>query len=84
MGVLPGKRMLDAEMRRRMEQVMPHARRALMINKALETRQSETAALSEMLGRPCEARGWFFQSARQLTYAGRLQAGGTVGAFRVL
>jgi DNA-binding CsgD family transcriptional regulator/PAS domain-containing protein len=49
MAVLPGKRMLDGEMRRRMEQVVPYAHRALMINKTLETRQSETAAFSEML-----------------------------------
>jgi hypothetical protein len=49
MAVLPGKRMLDAEMRKRMQQVVPHAYRAVMINKALEARQSETAALTEML-----------------------------------
>ena len=49
MAVLPGKRMLDSEMRKRMEQVVPHAHRAVMVNKALETRQSETVALSEML-----------------------------------
>jgi DNA-binding CsgD family transcriptional regulator len=49
MAVLPGKRMLDAEMRRRIELVVPHAHRAIMINKTLETRQSETAALTDML-----------------------------------
>jgi DNA-binding CsgD family transcriptional regulator len=36
-------------MRKRMDQIVPHAHRAIMINKALETRQSETVALSEML-----------------------------------
>src|ERR1700744_4398030 len=36
MAVLPGKRMLDSEMRRRMEQVVPYAHRAVMINKTLE------------------------------------------------
>jgi DNA-binding CsgD family transcriptional regulator len=49
MGVLPGKRMLDAEMRKRMEQVAPHMHRAVMVNKALETRQSESAGLSNLL-----------------------------------
>jgi DNA-binding CsgD family transcriptional regulator len=41
--VLPGKRMVDAEMRRRIALVVPHAHRALMINKAIEVKQSETA-----------------------------------------
>lgn len=49
MAVLPGKRMLDAEMRKRMELVVPHAHRAIMVNKALETRQSESAVLSDVL-----------------------------------
>jgi DNA-binding CsgD family transcriptional regulator/PAS domain-containing protein len=49
LGVLPGKRMFDAEMRVRMEQVVPHVHRAVLVNKALEARQSETAALSGML-----------------------------------
>jgi PAS domain-containing protein len=49
MAVLPGKRMLDAEMRKRIEVIVPHAHRAVMVNKALETRRAETAALSEML-----------------------------------
>jgi DNA-binding CsgD family transcriptional regulator len=35
--------MVDAEMRRRIALVVPHAHRALMINKAIEVKQSETA-----------------------------------------
>jgi DNA-binding CsgD family transcriptional regulator len=41
--VLPAKRMVDAEMRRRIALLVPHAHRALMINKAIEVKQSETA-----------------------------------------
>lgn len=49
MTVLPGKRMVDNELRRRLAMVIPHASRALLINKALETKQSENTALSETL-----------------------------------
>jgi DNA-binding CsgD family transcriptional regulator len=35
--------MVDAEMRRRITLVVPHAHRALMINRAIEVKQSETA-----------------------------------------
>jgi DNA-binding CsgD family transcriptional regulator len=41
--VLPSKHMLDAEMRRRIALVVPHAHRALMINQAIEVKHSETA-----------------------------------------
>jgi DNA-binding CsgD family transcriptional regulator len=43
MTVLSGKRMVDAEMRRRIALVAPHMHRALMINRAIEVKQSETA-----------------------------------------
>jgi DNA-binding NarL/FixJ family response regulator len=49
MAVLPGKRMMDVEMRKRIEAVVPHAHRAVMITKSLESRQSESAALSDVL-----------------------------------
>ncbi len=49
MTVLAGKRMVDGEMRRRVAMVVPHAHRALMINKAIEARQSEAMALSDIL-----------------------------------
>lgn len=45
--VLPGKEMLDAEMRRRISLLVPHANRALMINRAIEHRQS--LALADVL-----------------------------------
>jgi DNA-binding CsgD family transcriptional regulator/PAS domain-containing protein len=38
--VLPGKDMLDAEMRRRIALIVPHANRALMINRAMVSRRS--------------------------------------------
>jgi DNA-binding CsgD family transcriptional regulator/PAS domain-containing protein len=47
--VLAGKRMVDEEMRRRITLIVPHAHRALQINKAIELKQSETAALADAL-----------------------------------
>jgi DNA-binding CsgD family transcriptional regulator len=44
-----GKRMVDAEMRRRIALVVPHAHRALMINKAIEVKQSEAASFADAL-----------------------------------
>ena len=49
MTVLAGKRMVDDEMRRRVAMIVPHAHRALMINKAIESRKSEAMALSDIL-----------------------------------
>lgn len=49
MTVLSGKRMVDEEMRRRIALIVPHATRALMINRAIESRQSEAAAFADIL-----------------------------------
>lgn len=49
MSVIPGKHMLDAEKRARMEVVAPHLSRALMINRALETKQREASAFVDVL-----------------------------------
>jgi DNA-binding CsgD family transcriptional regulator len=46
---LPGNRMVDAEMRRRIGLVVPHARRALMINKAIASKQSEASGFADTL-----------------------------------
>lgn len=47
--ILAGKRMVDGEMRRRLALVVPHAHRALMINKAIEFKQSEAVAFADIL-----------------------------------
>ena len=47
--VLPGPRMLDDEMRRRIALVAPHVRRAMQINKAIDSRQSEAATFGDTL-----------------------------------
>jgi DNA-binding CsgD family transcriptional regulator/PAS domain-containing protein len=49
LAAVPRARMLDADMRRRIGAVAPHARRALLINKAIESRQSEAATFSNAL-----------------------------------
>lgn len=49
MTVLPSKRMLDAEMRRRISLVVPHANRAILINRAIEVKASEAAAFADVL-----------------------------------
>ncbi len=49
MTVLSGKRMVDEEMRRRIALVVPHANRALMINRTIESRQAEATAFAETL-----------------------------------
>jgi DNA-binding CsgD family transcriptional regulator len=49
MSVIPGKQMLDAEQRARMQVVVPHLSRALMINRALETRQRQATAFADVL-----------------------------------
>jgi DNA-binding CsgD family transcriptional regulator len=49
MTVLSGKRMVDDEMRRRISHIVPHAHRALLINRAIETRQSEVTTFSDLL-----------------------------------
>ena len=47
--VLPGTQMLDDEMRRRIALIAPHVRRALLINKAIDLRQSEAATFADTL-----------------------------------
>jgi DNA-binding CsgD family transcriptional regulator len=42
-------RMVDDEMRHRIGRIVPHARRALTINKAIERKTSETAAFTDAL-----------------------------------
>ena len=49
MTVLAGRCMVDDEMRRRVAMIVPHAHRALMINKAIKSRKSEAMALSEIV-----------------------------------
>ncbi len=46
---LPGPQLADEDMRRRIAAVAPHARRALLVNKAVDTRQSEAAAFADTL-----------------------------------
>jgi DNA-binding CsgD family transcriptional regulator len=43
------RRMVDAAMLRRISMIVPHAHRALTINKSIECKQSETAAFAEVL-----------------------------------
>jgi DNA-binding CsgD family transcriptional regulator len=47
--VLPGARMLDDEMRRRIAQIVPHVQRALLINKTIDLKQSEAATFTDAL-----------------------------------
>jgi len=47
--VLMGKRMVDERTRRKLELIVPHAHRALMINRAMDHKQSDAAAFSETL-----------------------------------
>jgi DNA-binding CsgD family transcriptional regulator len=49
MTVLSGKRMVDEAMRRRIALIVPHANRALMINKTIESRDAEAAVFAEAL-----------------------------------
>src|SRR3984957_16710212 len=49
LSVLPNRRMVDDEMRRRIGLVVPHLCRALMINKAIEVKKSEAAAFADTL-----------------------------------
>jgi DNA-binding CsgD family transcriptional regulator len=46
---LPGRRMADQTMRRRIAAVAPHARRARLINKTIDTKQSEAATFADTL-----------------------------------
>jgi DNA-binding CsgD family transcriptional regulator len=46
---LPNKRMVGDEMRQRIEQVVPHVHRSLMINKAIEVKTSEAATFADTL-----------------------------------
>jgi DNA-binding CsgD family transcriptional regulator len=47
--VLPGAQMLDDEMRGRIALIAPHVRRALLINKAIDLRQTEAATFADAL-----------------------------------
>src|SRR5690349_2403812 len=47
--VLPGADMLGKEMRRRMALIAPHVRRAVLINKAIDFKQSEAATFAALL-----------------------------------
>jgi DNA-binding CsgD family transcriptional regulator len=47
--VLSGARMIDDERRRRIAQIVPHLRRALLINKTIDLKQSEAATFAETL-----------------------------------
>lgn len=49
--VIPGKEMLDAEQRARMQSLVPHASRALLINKAIERKQQRAIALADVVDR---------------------------------
>ncbi|WP_298874601.1 helix-turn-helix transcriptional regulator [uncultured Bradyrhizobium sp.] len=49
--VIPGREMLDAKMRARMQLVVPHASRALMINRAIEQKQQRAMALADVVDR---------------------------------
>lgn len=49
--VIPGREMLDAEQRARMQLLVPHASRALMINRAIERKQQRTSALADVVDR---------------------------------
>ncbi|MBR0841655.1 helix-turn-helix transcriptional regulator [Bradyrhizobium liaoningense] len=49
--VIPGKEMLNAEKRARMQMLVPHASRALMINRAIERKQQRAIALADVVDR---------------------------------
>ena len=49
--VIPGKEMLDTEQRAKMQAVVPHASRALMINRAIERKQQRATALADVVDR---------------------------------
>jgi DNA-binding CsgD family transcriptional regulator len=51
MTVIPGREMLDARMRARMQLVVPHASRALMINRTIERKQQRVIALADVVDR---------------------------------
>ncbi|MET3911008.1 DNA-binding CsgD family transcriptional regulator [Bradyrhizobium sp. S3.3.6] len=51
MTVIPGREMLDAKMRARMQLVVPHASRALMINRTIERKQQKAIALADVVDR---------------------------------
>ncbi|WP_354137130.1 helix-turn-helix transcriptional regulator [Bradyrhizobium sp. LB11.1] len=51
MTVIPGREMLDAKMRARMQLIAPHASRALMINRAIERKQQKSMALADVVDR---------------------------------
>jgi DNA-binding CsgD family transcriptional regulator len=46
---LPGAEMADAEMRRRIAAVAPHARRALLVNKTIDATASEASTFADIL-----------------------------------
>ena len=51
MTVIPGREMLDAEQRTKMQAVVPHASRALLVNRAIERKQQRATALADVVDR---------------------------------
>lgn len=51
MTVIPGREMLGAEQRARMQFLAPHASRALLINRAIERKQQRAVALADVVDR---------------------------------
>src|SRR3954470_19813430 len=51
MTVIPGREMLDAEQRARMQFLVPHTSRALLINRAIERKQQRAIALADVVDR---------------------------------
>jgi DNA-binding CsgD family transcriptional regulator len=51
MTVIPGRKMLDAEKRARMQFLVPHVSRALLINRAIERKQRRALALADVVDR---------------------------------
>ncbi|EJN12256.1 DNA-binding protein with HTH domain containing protein [Bradyrhizobium sp. YR681] len=49
--VIPGRDMLDADKRARMQFLVPHASRALLINRAIERKQQRATALADVVDR---------------------------------
>ncbi|MET4216098.1 DNA-binding CsgD family transcriptional regulator/PAS domain-containing protein [Bradyrhizobium sp. LB14.3] len=49
MTVIPGREMLDAEQRARIQFLVPHASRALLINRAIERKQQRAIALADVV-----------------------------------
>lgn len=70
MTVLPRKRMMDEDMRRRISLIVPHANRAILINKAIEVKTSEAAAFADVLN-GLNAAIYLLDSGCQIVHANR-------------